>query len=195
MKICSWIGRENSFYFLLLWECQHASQWLNKSILSIVFNSLHYHCMRVKNDCQRNTGMQVAKLWHSSVATLGKYISSLWVAIILASWFSAVYECKGPECNSRRACVFQIFTGPGNQFKTIERVTKFCINDCAITNSHSKKTVSSDQAALTGSRTQIYCLEGSNANRYTTNATYLFLVFPIFINYFSLPDSFENLMW
>ena len=176
MKICSWIGRENSFYFLLLWECQHASQWLNKSILSIVFNSLHYHCMRVKNDCQRNTGMQVAKLWHSSVATLGKYISSLWVAIILASWFSAVYECKGLSAIPGRACVFQIFTGPAINLKQLNALQNSVLT-IAPSQIRIRRKPFRDQAALTGSRTQIYCLEGSNANRYTTNATYLFLVF------------------
>ena len=151
MKICSWIGRENSFYFLLLWECQHASQWLNKSILSIVFNSLHYHCMRVKNDCQRNTGMQVAKLWHSSVATLGKYISSLWVAIILASWFSAVYECKGLSAIPGRACVFQIFTGPAINLKQLNALQNSVLT-IAPSQIRIRRKPFRDQAALTGSR-------------------------------------------
>ena len=52
---------KNSFYFLLVREYQLESQSLYTSILSIVFISLHYHRMRVKNYCQRNTGMQVAK--------------------------------------------------------------------------------------------------------------------------------------
>ena len=93
-----------------------------------------------------------------------------------------MYECKGLRAISGRACVFQIFinrrkiTAPAINLKQLNALQNSVLT-IATAQIRIRIKPFRDQAALTGSRTQIYCLEGSNANRYTTNATYLFLVF------------------
>ena len=92
-----------------------------------------------------------------------------------------MYKCKGMRAISGRACVFQIFinrrkiTAPAINLKQLNALQNSVLT-IAPAQIRIRIKPFRDQAALTGSRTQIYCLEGSNANRYTTNATYLFLV-------------------
>jgi hypothetical protein len=48
------------------------------------------------------------------------------------------------------------------------------------------------RSALAGSRTRVYCLEGNNANRYTTNACKFKLFFPIYSSNFHVCTTETN---